>query len=185
MAVIISMLRAVNLGPHNRIKMDALRAIYSSLKLESPQTYVQSGNVVFKTKERDLSLVAKRIEGAIARKLSCRTTAVVRTTAELRNVIAKNPFAKRRDIEPSKLLVIFLASDPGKDARDKVLKINSDPEEVWIAGREVYIYYANGMARPKVPWTVIERILQISGTGRNWNTVTKLMDIAERLEAAD
>src|SRR5215813_5453871 len=116
MTVIISMLRGVNLGPHNRIKMDALRAIYESLQLESPQTYVQSGNVVFKTKERDLGLLAKKIENAIARKLGCNTIAIVRTSAELKSVIANNPFARRRGIEPNRLLVTFLASDPGQKA---------------------------------------------------------------------
>jgi uncharacterized protein (DUF1697 family) len=185
MAVIISMLRAVNLGPHNRVKMDALRAIFESLKLQDPETYVQSGNVVFKTTERDLVLLAKKIETAVSRKLSCRTNVILRNPAELRAVIARNPFAKRRGIEPNKLLVTFLASDPGKEARDKVLKINIDPEEVWIEGREIYIYYPNGMARPKIPWTMIERTLEVSGTARNWNTVTKLLEIAEKLEASD
>jgi uncharacterized protein (DUF1697 family) len=185
MAVIISMLRAVNLGRHNRVKMDALRAIYESLKLEDPETYVQSGNVVFKTKERDLGLLSKKIETAIARKLSCRTSVILRTAAELRTVIANNPFAKRRGVESSKLLVTFLASDPGQEARDKVLKIKTDPEELWIDGREVYVYYPSGMARPKIPWTAILRILSVSGTGRNWNTVTKLLEIAEKLEAGD
>jgi uncharacterized protein (DUF1697 family) len=58
MTVVISMLRGVNLGPHNRVKMEELRALYESLKLREPQTYVQSGNVVFKTDERDLNKLA-------------------------------------------------------------------------------------------------------------------------------
>jgi uncharacterized protein (DUF1697 family) len=62
MAVIISMLRGVNVGAHNRIKMDALRALYEPLELRDPQTYVQSGNVVFRTDKRDLAALAKRIE---------------------------------------------------------------------------------------------------------------------------
>ena len=55
MPVLISMLRGVNVGPHNRIKMDALRAVYESLKFEGPRTYVQSGNVIFRTKEKNSS----------------------------------------------------------------------------------------------------------------------------------
>jgi uncharacterized protein (DUF1697 family) len=68
MTVVISMLRGVNVGPHNRVKMEELRALYESLKLREPQTYVQSGNVVFKTNERDLVKLAKRIEGGIEKK---------------------------------------------------------------------------------------------------------------------
>src|ERR1022692_2807782 len=121
MPAIISMLRGVNVGAHNRIKMDALRALYESLGLHEPQTYVQSGNVVFRTDKRDLVALAKRIEGAIERGFGFRPTVILRTSGELRDVIARNPFAKRRGIEPSRLLVYFLASDPGAETRDKVL----------------------------------------------------------------
>src|SRR5271169_631099 len=62
MPVIISMLRAVNVAGHNLIKMDALRELYQSLKLRDAQTYVQSGNVVFRTEERDLALLTTRIQ---------------------------------------------------------------------------------------------------------------------------
>ena len=185
MAVLISMLRAVNVGGHNKIKMDALRALYESLKLRDPQTYVQSGNVVFRTNERDLALLTKRIQNGIERTFGFRPAVIVRTPSELRDVIARNPFAKRRGIDPSRLLVTFLASDPGPEARDKVLRIKTDPEELRMDGRELYIYFSNGMARPKLSWAVIEKTLKTPGTGRNWNSVTKLLEIAERLEASE
>ncbi len=65
MAVLIAMLRGVNVGPHNRIKMEALRALCATLKLRDAQTYVQSGNVLFRTDERDVPELSKRIEVAI------------------------------------------------------------------------------------------------------------------------
>ena len=114
MAVLVSMLRGVNLGPHNRLKMEELRALYESLKLREAQSYVQSGNVIFRSEEKDLVALGRRIEGAIEKKFGFRPPVILRTTAELREAIAKNPFAKRRDIEPSKLLVTFLDRDPGK-----------------------------------------------------------------------
>ena len=127
MAVIICMLRGVNLGPH-RVKMEELKTLCESLKLREPQTYVQSGNVIFKTDERDLVKLARRMEGATQKKFGFQTDVVLRSTAELRNVVAGNPFAKRRGIEPSKLLVTFLASDPGEEARVKVRAIKCAPE---------------------------------------------------------
>ncbi len=185
MAVIISMLRGVNVGGHNKIKMDALRALYESLKLRDPQTYVQSGNVIFRTEERDLVLLTRRIQNGIEQTFGFRPDVIVRTTSELSDVIAKNPFARRRGIDPSKLLITFLASDPDTEARDKVLRIKTEPEELRIVGRELYIYFPNGMARPKLSWAVIQKTLKTSGTGRNWNSVTKLLEIAERLEASE
>jgi len=182
MAVIISMLRGVNLGPHNRLKMEELRALYDSLKLRDAQSYVQSGNVIFRSEEKNLQELARRIEGAIEKKFRFRPPVILRTTAELREAIAKNPFAKRREIEASKLLVTFLDRDPGKEAREQALKIDTAPEELRMQGREVYIYFPNGMARPKMKWAAIERVLKTQWTGRNWNSVQKMLEMAERLE---
>jgi uncharacterized protein (DUF1697 family) len=184
MPVVISMLRGVNVVGHNKIKMDALRVLYESLGLRDPRTYIQSGNVIFRTDQRDLALLTRRIESGIERSFGFRPAVIVRTTSELRGVIARNPFATRRGIHPSKLLVTFLASDPGPELRDKVRRIKADPEELRIDGREFYIYFPNGMARPKLSPAVIEKTLKIPGTGRNWNTVTKLFEIAESLEAS-
>jgi uncharacterized protein (DUF1697 family) len=178
------MLRGVNLGAHNRVKMEALRALYESLGLLDVQTYVQSGNLVFRTKERDLAALGKKIEDGIERGFGFRTGAALRTTSELRDAIAKNPFAVRRNIDPSKLLVTFLSAAPDAESRGNALAIKTFPEELRIDGREVYIYFPNGMARPKMSWPRIERALKTWGTGRNWNTVTKLLEMAEGLEAS-
>lgn len=172
------MLRGVNVGGHNSIKMDALREVYESLGLQDTQTYVQSGNVVFRTSERDLAALARRIEDIIERKFGFRPGVVLRTTEELRHVIERNPFAGRKEMEPNKLLVTFLGTDPGAEVCDAVLRIKPDPEELRLDGRELYVYFPNGSGRSKlVP--VIEKLLKKSGTARNWNTVTQLLEMAE------
>ena len=176
------MLRGVNLGPHNRMKMEDLRTLCASLKLQDAQTYVQSGNVVFRTRETDLPLLARRLEDAIERTFGFRSDVILRTGAELKDVIARNPFAGREGIEPNKLLVTFLAADPGDEARAKVRAIRTNAEELWIDGRELYIYYRDGMGRSRLTLTVIDRALKTSGTGRNWNSVTRLLELAEKLE---
>jgi len=181
MDVIISFLRGINLGGRT-IKMDALRALYESIGLSDPQTYVASGNVIFKTKERNLDRVRKRIEDAIEKKFGFHSNVIVRTTVELRDAIARNPFAKRPGIEPGKFLVTFLGSHPDKLALDRLSKIKADPEELHIDGRELYIYFPNGAGRSKLPWASVEKILAVPGTARNWNTVVKMLEIAERLE---
>jgi uncharacterized protein (DUF1697 family) len=146
---------------------------------------VQSGNVVFRTDKRDLAALAKRIEDAIERGFGFRPSVILRTTSELRDAIARNPFAKRSGIEPSKLLINFLASDPGAEIRGKVLSLKTEPEELRMDGRQLYIYFPNGMARPKMSWAVLERTLKVPGTGRNWNSVTKLLEMAEKLETSE
>src|SRR5271168_4373452 len=184
MTVIVSMLRGVNVGGHNILKMDQLRAVFQSLGLRDAQTFIQSGNVVCRAVGKDLAAVAKRIEKGIERSFGFRPSVIVRTAAELREVIVRNPFARRSGIEANKLLVAFLASSPAADALDKVLKINCEPEELRVSGRELFVYFPNGMARPKFSMAVVERTLKISSTGRNWNTVRKLLEMAEALESA-
>jgi uncharacterized protein (DUF1697 family) len=185
MPVIICMLRGVNVGGHNLIKMDALKVLCVSLKLKDPQTYVQSGNVIFRTEEKDATKLARRLQDALEKKFGFRPGVMLRTASELRDTIARNPFAGRNGIEPGKLLVNFLADDPGKDARKQAQAIKTAPEELHIIGREVFIYFPDGQGRSKLPWPKIERALGTSATGRNWNSVTKILEIAEKLETAE
>jgi uncharacterized protein (DUF1697 family) len=183
MAVVISMLRGVNLASHNRIKMEALRSLYESLGLRGVESYVQSGNVLFKTAGRDLARLAGRIEAAIESSFGIHTDVLLRTTAELRDVVDANPFAGRAGIDPSRLLVDFLAREPSAQAREKLLSFNIDPEELRIHGRELYIYFPHGIARPKLQSGLIDRAVKMPCTGRNWNTVTKFLQMAEATEA--
>ena len=184
MPVLISMLRGVNVGAHNRIKMDALRAVYESLKLEDPRTHVQSGNVIFRTKEKNTAALAKKIENAFESKFGFRSEIVLRTVEELRKAIAASPFAGRRDVEPGKLLVTFLAGDPGPDAHKALRSLKGHPEELHLLGRELYIYFPNGAGKSKLPWSSFAKLLKTTGTARNWNSVMKMLEIADDLEAA-
>jgi len=182
MPVIICMLRAVNVGGRNMIKMDALKSLCVSLKLKDPQTYVQSGNIVFSTTEKDPAKLSNRIQDAIEKAHGFRPGVMLRTVAELQKVVERNPFASRSGIEPGRLVVNFLSGDPGKEAREKALDIKIGPEEMHLVGREAYIYFPTGQGRSKFPWAAIERALGTSSTGRNWNSVTKLLEMAKKAE---
>ncbi len=181
MLAVVAMLRAVNLGSHNRIRMDALCALCTSLKLRNARTYVQSGNVVFQTSERNLSRVAALIEKRIERDCGFQTDVIVRSQDEMRDVVARNPFAKRKDVDGKRLLVFFFRSDLGTDAPEKIRSVKADGEELHLDGRELYIYFPDGVGRSKVSTSAIERMLKVAGTGRNWNSVTKLLEMTEEL----
>lgn len=184
MPVVISLLRGVNLGGQKILKMDALRALYESLKFEDVATFIQSGNVVFRTNERDLSKICKRIGDGIEKSYGFRPEVILRTTEEMRGVIARNPFAKRQGIEPGKLLVWFLPATPDAEARKKLLTVKIQQEELRLEERELYIYFPDGQGRSKLSLPAIDRALKMLGSGRNWNSVQKLMEMAEKLEAA-
>jgi uncharacterized protein (DUF1697 family) len=183
MPVIVSLLRGVNVGGR-QIKMDALRELYESLGLRQVQTFIQSGNVICAVSTRDLPRLAKRLEKAIERTFGFPCDVVLRTGAELREALARNPFADRVDIDPAKLLVTFLADEPDPKDCAKVRAMSAGTEELFLDGRHVYIYFHNGLARPKLSWPLIGKALNTPATARNLNTVQKLLALAERSEAS-
>ena len=173
----ISLLRGVNLGPSKRLRMDELREVYAAAGMQCVQTYVQSGNVVFKTASRDLGKLASRLEDAVEARFGFRAAVVLRSLAEIQDVIARNPFAGRPGIEGSKLLVVFLQAGATPAA---VSRMNDGPEEVHVSGREIYIYFPEGQGRSRLFGTV-DKVLRGQTTARNWNTVTKLAEIGSAL----
>jgi uncharacterized protein (DUF1697 family) len=184
MSVLIAMLRGVNVGGNHPVNMEALRNLCTKLGMKNVQSYIQSGNLVFRANGTDPKALAGKLEIAIEKTFGFKAGVVARTTPELRKVIANNPFANRSGIEPSRLLVLFLAQPPADEVQKQIMALPSEPEEHIFAGSELYIYYPNGMARPKIPLARIEKILQCISTGRNWNTVNKLLAMAEALEGA-
>jgi len=181
MPVIISLLRAVNVTGYNRVKMDALRELYESLGLRGAQSYIQSGNIVFQTNAKDLVRLQKKIEDGIQQTFGFRTGVMLRTSDELKDIIRRNPFAKRSGIEPNRLVVSFLTGEPGTESKQKIVQIKVGPEELYLDGRELYIYYHGGMGTSKLTPALLGRALKVAGTARNWNTVTKLLEMAEAL----
>ena len=181
---LIALLRGVNLAGHHKIKMDALRALCESLGLTDVCTYIQSGNILFRTKETEHGRLCGKIADAIEKSHAFRPPVVVRTVAQMRAIVEANPFAARQPLEPAKLAVNFLADEPAAEGREKVLGMQTAPDELRIGRAELYIYFPDGMGRSKLPMAAIEKALRTSGTSRNWNTVLKLLEMAEALESA-
>ncbi len=179
MPVVIAMLRAVNVGGRGKLPMENLRAICAAIGCSDVQTYIQSGNVVFKTAERSLPKLAAKLEDAIEKKFGFRPPVILRTPAQLRAVIENNPFAKRQEVAPNKLLVWFLHAPLSTDAVARVAALPPTPEEVKIVGSEVFVYFPNGQGQTKLNWATVERAMKVTGTGRNLNTVMKLLEMAE------
>ena len=149
------------------------------------RTYIQSGNLVFREDKENPAASARLLEEAIHTKFGFKPAVVVRTPAEMRQVVAHDPFAGRPGVAPHRLLIAFFDQAPTRQAWDQVLALKCDPEELHLNGRELYIHYPHGMARPTLPVARIEKMLQCTITARNLNTVKKLLAMAYTLEAAD
>lgn len=176
-----ALLRGVNVGGNKIIKMEQLRTLCESLGLSGAQTYLQSGNIVFRSEEKSREKLARRIEDGIEKKFGFEARVVVRSSADLRRVIEKNPFGTGKPRNPSLLQVMFLDGKPEVRAFAELRSSYSGPEEMHIGGEELYLYYPNGSGRSKLTNDLIQRKLQVTGTARNWNTVEKLFQLTEGL----
>jgi uncharacterized protein (DUF1697 family) len=176
----VSLLRGINVGGRNRIRMDELKAVYEALGLRAVLPYIQSGNVVFKNEDADPTQIRQQIEESIEKRFGFHVEVFVRTAAELEAIIEKNPFEGQPDKEPNWVVVLFLAASPEEAAQENLLKSYAGPEEIIISGKEVYLYYMNGIGRSKLTLTLIEKKLKTLGTGRNWNTILQLQELTRR-----
>jgi uncharacterized protein (DUF1697 family) len=182
MAVYVALLRGVNVVGSSVMKMDALREMCCDLRFQDVQTYLQSGNVIFRCRETNETALAKKLSAGIEKQFGFRPQVMLRTPDELRAVVAANPFAKRKDIHPSKLLVNFLLGPPPADLRAKIEAIQPlSSEEIHLIGRELFIYFPAGIGASKTRG-VLDRVLKTTATGRNWNSVTNVLAMAEKLE---
>ncbi len=173
----VALLRGINLGARNRVSMADLRELFGRLGAEDVTTYVQSGNVLFRSGAGRGDL-ANEIEQRIARDLGLEIKVLLRTKAELTRLVAANPFASGES-DPLKLHVTFLADAP---ARERVRVLDTtlfEPDEFRVAGREVYLHTPNGYGRSKLSNAYFEKQLGVAATTRNWKTVTKLAELAD------
>lgn len=181
MPTYISLLRGINVGGRNSVPMEKLRALCEGVGCEQVKTFIQSGNVVFKAAKCDPGTLSAKIEKKIVAEFGFPVAVVTRTAAELGKVIEANPFRKECRAEPAKVHVAFLSERPAAEAAKALMTKTSDDEQARCSGREVYLYYRNGMGTAKMTGAVIERVVGVKATARNWNTVTRLHEMAENL----
>jgi uncharacterized protein (DUF1697 family) len=171
----VAVLRAINLAGHNKVGMADLRALLVGLGFDDAQTLLNSGNIVFTGGNKTTASLEQTIERAAAKQLELETDFFVRTAKEWQAIIDANPFSREAKDDPSHLLAVI--------TRDEIAAANVTALQKTIVGREVvrakgrcaYIVYPDGIGRSKLTTAIIEKKLGTRGTGRNWNTVLKLL----------
>lgn len=179
MTTFIALLRAVNLGPHNKVAMRELRQLFADLGLRDAQSLLQSGNVVFRSDEPSTRRLERRLEAASEEHLGLKTDFFVRTARELQRVVSANPFPEAAARDPGHLLVVFHRAAPTASAVSALQQAINGRELVRAKGRHAYIVYPDGIGRSRLTSALIERKLGSAGTGRNWNTILKLRELAQ------
>ena len=178
MTIYIGLLRAINLGAHNKIAMADLRQLLVDLKFDEPRTLLLSGNIVFGSAQ-SAAMLERVLQDATAKQLGVTTEYFVRTAKEWKALMAANPFPDDARRDPSHLLMMCLKDAPPPAAVKALQAAIRGREVVKTKGRQAYFLYPDGIGRSKLTIAVIERLLGTRGTARNWNTVTKLGALAE------
>jgi len=178
MPVYVGLLRAVKLGGNSPLNMEALRAVLSRDGLERVQSFLQSGNVVFRSGKGSAADLEALIEKRVAADLRVRTLVFLRTAEEWSAIVARNPFPREAEVDPSHLVVTVLKNAPSKEAWRRLDSAPHDSERCSGAGRHAYIVYPDGIGRSRLTLIAIEKALGTPGTSRNWNTVRKLASIS-------
>jgi uncharacterized protein (DUF1697 family) len=177
MARQIALLRGINIGPRNRVSMPDLRAWLERDGYADVRTLVQSGNIVLSAKGKPATL-ERALEKLLADELGLDLEVVVRTRDELADAIARNPFPHATET-PKWFQVSFLSQAPSTEVAEALNGGDFSPEEVRVDGREVYAWHPNGIQRSELTKSLTDRKLGVTATARNWNTVTKLLEMAD------
>jgi uncharacterized protein (DUF1697 family) len=173
--VYVALLRGINVGGKTRIAMAALRDTCEAVGCEDVVTYIQSGNVVLKSK-LTADKLRTALEEAIARAFGFNPAVMIRTAKEMSAVVDRTPYP---DADDKTVHVGFLHAAPNAATKKCLAAIDCAPEELTVVGRDIYLHLPNGMGRAALP-VEMERCLRPAPvTVRNWRTVTKLAELSD------
>jgi uncharacterized protein (DUF1697 family) len=174
MTTYISILRGINVGGQRKILMADLKTLYENLGFKEVVTYIQSGNVIFKTENlMDCIDLTQKIEKVIAENYPFTVPVLVRTQTEWHNVLISNPFLNDNAFDLEKLYVTFLDSLPNEVLLDKIKNLDFAPEQFIILSKQVYLYTSD-YGNTKLSNNFFEKKLKVRATTRNWKTVQQL-----------
>ncbi len=175
--VYVALLRGINVGGRNKLSMKRLAAIFVEAGCEDVETYIQSGNVVFRADARLAARIPGLITGEIEAQTGLHVPVVMRRVEELAGVIADNPFVEREADERA-LHVMFLSDEASRDDVASLDPDRSPPDEFVVAGREIYLHCPDGVGRTRLTTAYFDARLGTTSTSRNWRTVNKLLELA-------
>lgn len=174
----IALFRGINVGGKNILPMQELKSMLEDMGAKNVQTYIQSGNAVFRIEEADVRFLADEIRTAIGRRHGFEPHVLVLTLEELEDAVESNPFPEAES-EPKTLHLLFLDSAPENPDLEGLESIRRDPERFSLRNRNFYLHAPGGIGRSKLA-AGAEKLLGIPVTARNWRTVCKVLTLAQQ-----
>jgi len=178
MSRFIALLRGINVSGQKKIKMSELKTLFENLKFQDVETYIQSGNVIFFSKEKSTTKIANKISFGIKNKYNFEVQLLILTPQEIKQALKNNPFIKRKK-EIERLYATFLSAVPSIEMVNKLNEMSFLPEEYSINEKIIYLFLPNGAGKAKLNNNYLENKLKVIGTTRNWKTVTTLSELVK------
>ena len=175
MQIYIALLRGINVSGHKKTPIAELRELLSKSGFQNVQTYIQSGNVIFKSKEININLLEVNLQKAILSYFGFEVPVIIKTPNELRQVFDTCPFSEAKK-ENSYFTLLYTTPDP--ILIDEVSKINYPNEEFIITNNCFYFYCSTGYGNAKYNNNFFERKLKTTATTRNYKTMVKLLSLS-------
>lgn len=174
----VALLRGINVGGKAKVPMQTLRELLAAIGGTAIRTHLQSGNAVFTHEDSDPLRLADALHLALADELGLSVTCMVRTAEDLRRVVAANPF-DMTGIDGSRFLVVFLTGPVPLDRLAAIEQADHAPDELRAGEREIYAHFPDSIRDSKLAARLTDRGLGTAATNRNWNTVTKLLELSD------
>jgi len=179
MKTFIALLRGINVSGQKKIKMVELKNMLESISFSDVQTYIQSGNVVFKSEEKDIHHLEEKIKKGIADTFGFDVPVLVKKRSEIEKILQESPYKKQEDLEAKRIYYVLLKNKPESDTLSN-LNQEDYPNELFSFGKNcVYLNCVNGAGKAKLTNNIIERKLKVSATTRNHRTMLKLLELSE------
>ena len=174
----VALLRGINLGAKNKVPKQTLLDVFVGAGAEDVQTYIQSGNVLFRAEQGAADGIAVAVSAAISGQLGLTVPVVLRTVAGLRAVVERNPFVAAGH-PADQLHAMFLSGTPAPEVIAGLDPTFAAPDAFAIVDREIYLHLPNGAARSRLTNDWFDRRLGVISTSRNWRTVTTLLAMCD------
>jgi uncharacterized protein (DUF1697 family) len=179
MTTYILFFRAVNVGGHNKLPMTDLVEMLGSLGIPGAVTYMQSGNAALRCSRQQAASLGRRIKAAVLENCGFEPSVLVVRVQELEHAVAANPYREAAR-EPKSLHLWFLAAEPAEPDFAEMDRLKSDAEHYKLDKKVFYLDAPDGIGESKLAEHV-EKCLGVEATGRNWRTVTKVLEMAWQL----
>ena len=178
MNTFIALLRGINVSGQKKIKMSRLKELMIKLGFEDVQTYIQSGNLVFKYNGTNSRVITDTIKNGIAQEFGFDVEVLVLHLNEFQSIIEKNPYSIKEDSNKKLLYYVFLIDTPASEAANKLISAVYDGEEFAITNECIYLHCMVGYGKAKCNNNFFEKKLQVRATTRNYNTVKTLLELS-------